>query len=162
MSSRAYFNKITEVCKILGLKTSKIAHFGCNMAPKICELEDSTKDSIDMIGYWNVDVRKPCYSSNFPLENMRVMTGSDKYKGHYVNKRSECFGDKEHVLLTKLIFPWIEMAETTFLEQNITAKELFTLLKNLRWIILQDAAVLIEVHNRKNSLYESMPEFFSI
>ena len=129
MSSRAYFNKITEVCKILGMKTPKFAHFGHNMAPKICELEDYTKDSIDMIGYWNVDVRKSCYSSNLPLE---VMAGSDKYKGHYVNKRSELFGDKEHVLLTKLIFLWIEMAETTLLEQNITAKEFFTLLKNLR------------------------------
>ena len=76
-----------------------------------------------MIGYWNVDVRKSWYSSNLPLEAMRVMAGPDKYKGHYINKISEFFGDKEHVLLTKLIFPWIEMAETTLLEQNITAKE---------------------------------------
>lgn len=52
------------------------------------------------------------------------------------------------------------MAETTLLEQNTTAKEFFNLFKNLRWIILQDAAVLIGVHNRKNSLYESMPNFF--
>ena len=107
MSSRAYFNKITEVCKILGIKTPKFAHCGRNMAPKICELEDCTKDSIDMIGYWNIDVRKSCYSSNLPLEAMRVMAGLDKYKGHYVNKISEFFGDKEHVILTKLIFPWI-------------------------------------------------------
>ena len=52
------------------------------------------------------------------------------------------------------------MAETTLLEQNITAKEFFTLLKNLRWIILHDAAVFIGGHNRKHSLYESMPEIF--
>ena len=130
MSSRAYFNEITEVCKILGTKTPKFAHFCRNKAPKICELEDCTKDSIDMIGYWNVNVRKSCYSSNLPLEAMRVMAGSDKYKGHSVNKRSDFFGDKEHVLLKKLIFPWIEIAETTLLEQNITAKELFTLLTN--------------------------------
>ena len=38
------------------------------------------------------------------------------------------------------------MTETTFLEQNITAKAFFTLLKKLRWIILQDAAVFIGVH----------------
>ena len=160
MSTRAFFNKVTEVCKMLGVKTPKFAHFGRNMAPKICELEDCSKDSIDMIGYWNVDVRKSCYSTNLPLEAMRVMAGSDKYKGRYVNKRSEFFGDREHFLLTKLIFPWIEMAETTLLEKNITAKEFFTLLKNLRWVILQDAAVLIGVHNRKHSLYESMPEIF--
>ena len=66
-----------------------------------------------MIAYLNVDVRKSCYSFNLPLEAMRVMAGSDKYKGRYVNKRSGFFGDKEHVLLTKLIFPWIEMAKMT-------------------------------------------------
>ena len=60
MSTRAFFNKVTEVCKILGVKTPKFAHFGRNMAPKNCELEDCSKDSIDMIGYWNVDVRKSC------------------------------------------------------------------------------------------------------
>ena len=142
MSSRAYFNKITEVCKILGIKTPKFFHFGRNMAPKICELEDCSKDSIDMIGYWNVDVRKSCYSTNLPLEAMRVMAGSDKYKGRYVNKRSEFFGDREHFLLTKLIFPWIEMAETTLLEKNITAKEFFTLLKNLILLDLNNSILL--------------------
>ena len=48
----------------------------------------------------------------------------------------------------------------TLLEENITAKDFFTLLKNLRLIILQDAAVLIGVHNRKHSLYDSMPDIF--
>ena len=48
----------------------------------------------------------------------------------------------------------------TLLEENITAKMFFTLLKNLRWIILQDAAVLIGVHNRKHSLYDSMSAIF--
>ena len=56
MSSQSYFTKITEICKILGIKPPKFAHFGRNMAPKIYELEDCTKDIIDMIGYWNVDV----------------------------------------------------------------------------------------------------------
>ena len=88
MGSRSYFTKITEICKILGIKPPKFAHFGCNMARKICELQDCSKDIIDMIAYLNVDVRKSCYSSNLPLEAMRLMAGSDKYKGHYVNKRS--------------------------------------------------------------------------
>ena len=35
------------------------------------------------------------------------------------------------------------------------------MLKNLRWIILQDAAVLIGVHNRKHSLFDFMPEIFN-
>ena len=56
---------------------------------------------------------------------MRVMVGSDKLKGHYLNKRFEFFGDKEHTLLAKLIFPWIEMVEITLKEENLTAKESF-------------------------------------
>ena len=35
------------------------------------------------------------------------------------------------------------------------------MLKNLRWIILQDAAVLIGVHNRKHKLFDFMPEIFN-
>ena len=160
MSARSYVSKITEICKILGIKSPKISHLGRSICPGICELEDCSKDTIDMIGYWNANVRKSCYSSKLPLEAMRVMAGSDKFKGHYLNKRSQFFGNKERVLLAQMICPWIEMIKMTLKEENVTAKEFFTLLKKLRWIILQDATVFIKVHSRKHSVYDYMPEMF--
>ena len=140
--------------------TPEYEHFGHFLTSINCEWEDCSNYSIDNIGYWNIDVRKTCYSSKLPLEAMRVLTGSDKCKRYYVNQRSDFFGIAEHVHLSRMIFPWIEMAEITLLEINYTAKEFFTLLKNLRWIILQDAVVLIGVRKWKHSLYNSMPEVF--
>ena len=160
MSSRSYVQKIAVVCKILGIKPPKFEHFGRFLAPVNCQLEDGSNDSIDNIEYWNVDVRKAWYSSKLPLEAMRVLVGSDKRKGYYVNQISKFFGKAEHVHLSRMIFPWIEMAEITLPEINYTAKQFFTLLKKLRWIILQDTAVLIGVHKRNHSLYDSMPEIF--
>ena len=89
------------------------------------------------------------------------MAGSDKRHAHCVNKRSEFWGNKEHIQLARMIFPCSKMAEATLLDDSITPRECFIMLKNLRWIILQDSAVLIEVHNRKHSVYEYMPGFFN-
>ena len=92
-------------------------------------MEDCSNYSIDNIGYRNIDVQKTCYSSKLPLEAMRVLTGSDKRKRYYANQRSDFFRKAEHVHLSRMIFPWIEMAEITLLEINYTAKELRKLLR---------------------------------
>ena len=98
MSAQSYVTKITDKPP----KFRLICRYICS---GICELEEYSKDSIDMIGYYNVDVRKSCYSSKLSLEAMRVIAGSDKLKGYYLNKRFEFFWDKEHAVLAKLIFP---------------------------------------------------------
>ena len=63
-------------------------------------MEDYSNDSIDNIGYWNVDVLEAYYSSKIPLKAMLVLTGSDKREGCYVNQRSEFFGKAEYIHLS--------------------------------------------------------------
>ena len=125
ISYRSYVTKLTKVCKSLGFLPPKLKHFGRHIAPANCELEDCSKDSIDGIGYWNVTVRNKCYSSHLSLESMRVLVGSDKRKGHYVNKRFKFFGEKMHEDLSMMIFPFIEKNEELLDEVNSTAKEFF-------------------------------------
>ena len=85
------------------------------------ELEEGSTKNTDCIEYWNTDVRKSCSSANLLIEAMRVMAGSDKCRGHY-NKRSEFWDQNEHTFLARMIFSYIELAETTLNSSSITAK----------------------------------------
>ena len=51
MSAQSYVTKITEIFKILRIKPPKFRLICRYICPGICELEDYSKDSIDMIGY---------------------------------------------------------------------------------------------------------------
>ena len=42
-----------------------------------------------------------------------------------------------------------------------TAKGFLTLLRNLRWVLLQDAAILIKVHGRTHAMFQCNPEIFN-
>ena len=46
------------------------------------------------------------------------------------------------------------------LKFNPTAIGILTLLKNSRWLIIQDCTVLIGVHNRDHILFKDMKEIF--
>ena len=51
------------------------------------------------------------------------MAGSDKRRGHYVNKRSDFLVNKEYIQLERMIFPWIEIVEEKLLDSDITISE---------------------------------------
>jgi hypothetical protein len=84
---------------------------------------------------------------------MRVMAGHDKQKGLHFNPRTVCEPPEE---LQQLIFPFVEQcmaaverAAEQDKQDRFTAVMFLRLLKNLRRIILQDAAVMTLDYNRK-------------
>ena len=65
------------------------------------------------------------------------------------------------IVLTKMLFPWIEDSMDKISSKfNLTVIGFLTLLKNLRWLNIQDCAVLIGVHNRCHVLFRDMKEIF--
>ena len=73
------------------------------------------------------------------------------------------FGDDSHKDLPKIIFPWIKDAIKKISSKfNPTAIGFLTLLKNLRWLIIQDCVVLIGIYNREHVLFRDIKTYISI
>ena len=92
---------------------------------------------------------------------MRVLVGGDTRKCYYRNARTTFKGDPEHLELANKLFPWVEEAESTLPDgENPTARAFLNLLKNLRWVILQDTAVLMGIHNRHRFIFQNRRDDF--
>ena len=62
-----------------------------------------------------------------------------------------------------MIFPWIkDEIKKISSKFNPTTIGFLTLLKNLRWSIIQDYAVLIEIYNREHVLFRDIKTYISI
>ena len=91
---------------------------------------------------------------------MCVLAGGDTRRGHYRNHRTTFKGNNEHKELAKKIFPWVKTAEEKISPaKNPIARVFLNLLKNLRWVILQDSAVLDIVYKRTH-FFNSMTNMF--
>ena len=124
------------------------------------DLEEVSELDKRVLGNWATDVFGEVYSSKLPLVAMRVMAGFDKRSGMHHNPRTTFYGDTTHQALAKKIFPWIEgVLENSDLEARATARGFLNYLINLRWVILQDAAVLM-AKGRKHFIYDHLSEVF--
>ena len=160
MSERSYTSILQRACKVLFLFLSHFLHLGRVTAPAQLELEEVDGKDSRALGNWKQDVFATCYSTQLPLPAMRVMAGHDKRQGFHVNPRTTFFGDDSHQELPKLIFPWLER-EINKVNQvkNKTAAAFLSFLDSLRWVILQDAAVLIS-EGRDHYIYKTNPHIF--
>ena len=70
-------------------------------------------------------------------------------------------GDPDHVELANEFSPWVEDAESKIpYGKNPTARAFLNLLKNLRWVILQDSAVLMGVYKRNHFIFNNQSDMF--
>ena len=113
-----------------------------------------------MLGNWETDVYGRCYSTKLPLPAMRVMAGHDKRQGYHCNPRTTYFGDASHKQLPMMIFPWLDDAiiKSNHIT-NKTATAFLSLMSSLRWVILQDAAVMLS-EGRTHEIFVSNPLIF--
>ena len=93
------------------------------------------------------------YLSRLPLKFMRRMAGFDAKGGDYFVARANC---EPLQSLQRLVFPWVEEWEERFVlssqgkgweeggldQADISGHKFVKLLKHLRQVLLQDAAVL--------------------
>ena len=91
---------------------------------------------------------------------MRVMAGHDKRQGYHCNPRTTYFGDASHQQLPMMTFPWLDDAiiKSNHIT-NKTATAFLSLMSSLRWVILQDAAVLLS-EGRTHEIFVSNPLIF--
>ena len=123
---------------------------------EVCGLEQRT------MGNWAADVFQNSYCKKLPLGALRVLAGYSKEKGYYKNPRTTFVGKSEHGDLGKKIFPWLEtILNDVRLKDFPTAKGFLTLLMNLRWVLLQDSAILIKVHGRTHSMFQCNLNIFN-
>lgn len=161
MTNGSYKKKLKAAFKALSIVSPKTEHFGRYCASAILDMEEVDPTIARAIGNWAIDTFGEVYSSKLPLPAMRVLAGGDTRRGYYRNPRITFKGDPMHNELAIKFFPWVEAAEAKLpIGGNPTARAFLNLLKNLRWVILQDSAVLIAVHRRKHFLFNHMKDVF--
>ena len=130
--------------KSLRIESNVWINFGRKTAPAILYLEEVSELNKRALGNWSTDVFGEVYSSKLTLVAMRVMAGFDKRSGMHHNPRTTFYSDDRHKDLAMKIFPWIEkVIEATDLTKKLAAKGFLHYIINLRWVILQDCAIII-------------------
>ena len=82
-------------------------------------------------------------------------------RGFHINRRSTFYGDVRHEILPTLLFPWIENKLLTVNpSDNSTAYAFLMLIKNLRWVIIQDSAILLGKYKRKHFIFKKYESIF--
>ena len=163
MCDRSYSKAAHRHTKKLGIDSVYNVHLGRGAVPVILKAEEVRGLDKRAIGNWATDVFGLIYDIKLPLPAMRAMAGHDSRRGFYVNARSTFYGDETHAHLPGLIFPWLDahidkMEGTKGLH---TAWGFLSLLKSLRWVILQDAAVLMGENKRDHYIFKNHPEIFA-
>jgi hypothetical protein len=145
----------------LGIRSNHWLHFGRIMGPLALQLEELDDLITKALGNWDPCVFDSRYSSKIPMKGLRVAAGFPQEQGHYVIPRSSCEPPEE---LKKLIFPCLEQkeeeikgAESMDNKYRWTAWAFVQLLKELRTIVLQDAAELL-LKGRTHAIFE-LPVF---
>ena len=161
MHKGAYTKKITMCLKALGISSRKKEHIGRDTAPAIMDMEEVCGLDQRNMGNWAVDVYQRSYSKRLPLGALRALAGYSKEKGRYKNPRTTFKGEEEHEQLAKQIFPWVDLIlSDAEINNHETSKGFLTFLSNMRWVILQDAAIFIKVHGRTHCLFDTFPHIF--
>ena len=108
------------------------------------------------MGNWTTDVFGSHYDNKLPLPALRVMSGYDSRRGKFIHPRSAFYGDSSHAHLPESLFPWVD--DAILITENTkhhTAYGFLSLIKNLRWVILQDAAVMITKGKRNHYIFKN-------
>ena len=157
MGPNSYTTAIRMVLKLLGLSLIYLLHLGRGIAPGVLEMEEVGGLDKRALGNWATDVFGSHYDTRLPIPAMRAMSGHDARRGYFYHPRSQFKGDETHQHLPALLFPWVDEAlELTLNTSHHTAYGFLSLLKNLRWVILQDAAVMIGNGERSHYVYDVM------
>ena len=89
------------------------------------------------------------------------MSGHDSRRGYFNHPCSMFYGDATHSHLLSLLLPWVdESIDKVLNTENHTSFGFLALVKFLRWVILQDAAVMIHQYNRIHYIYRQFDKLF--
>ena len=121
-----------------------------------------TQQDLDDVGNWADKACKKHYSLKIPFRALRILAGFGEKCGscHWERNLVDMSGlEIDGVPIQQCIFPFVEKMEEEIMELHsegiykTTANGFVQVLKQLRTIILQDAAVL-SLMGRKHMLFE--------
>lgn len=159
VKDQSYAKTIKACCKDIQINSQHFVHIGRSIGPIIAEIAEMEGDAIANLGNWNISVREDRYSAKLPMKIMRVMAGHSDAKNIFYLPRSDI---KPSDRFLRQIFPFIESQELKIASSTTshpTASAFLGLLRRLRKVVLQDAAVLL-YNGRTHSLFHH-PVFLS-
>ena len=125
-----------------------MSYIGRGIALGCLEIEEI--DGVDKrtIGNWAMDVFGSHYDTKLSLPALRAISGYDYRRGKFIHICNDLYGDASHAYLPGLLFPWVDDAllKTEGMKHD-TAYRIPSLIKKLRWVILQDTIVMIAKGN---------------
>ena len=161
MNKGVYTKKVTNCLKALGIASRKKEHIRRDTAPAIMDLEEVCGLDQRNMGNWSADVFQKSYSKRLPLGALRALAGFPKEKGKYRSARTTFQGEHQHQVFAKKIFPCADaIVGDNEINNHKTSKAFLVFLRNMRWVILQDATILIKVHGRTHCLFNTFPHIF--
>ena len=161
MLERSYTTAITKNIKELGLSSSWVLHLGRGITPSALELEELGGLDKRAIGNCDTDAYGRHYDTKLPLRAMRVILGHNSRRVYFNHPHSVFYGDATHAHRTSLLFPWAdESIEKVWSTDNYIAFGFLALVKILRWVIFQDAAVMIRQYNCTHYIYKQFDKVF--
>ena len=164
MNMRLYSNGIKASLKSCGLPTSIQIHIGRKVGPTILEWEEISKPFIDALGNWNRTQQEESYSACLPMLPIRVAGGYNSQKGSGFCKRQTMPSTPAFERLVSQVFPFVDdgLQKCRDCPRDCwTAIRFLTLLKNLRTVLLQDVAIMMNDEKRQGHLIFSDPLFQS-
>ena len=160
VGNKQYATAIRKLLDELGVRSCHAIHFGRAEGPKMLDCEEVDDNYIKRLGNWSPDTQEKIYSSKMPLPAMRVANGHVLERGCHFNPRTVV---EPLDGLCRMIFPFIERAEEKLSRspngaEKVTADGFLKLMRSLRKVVLQDAAVMINM-GRTHAIFDHHPAF---
>jgi hypothetical protein len=148
-----YGDALSSILDSLGIAANHRAHFGRKVGPLLAEMAECDPRFTQQLGLWNQNQQEEAYSAHLPLPAMRSVSGHRKEMGSAFVARQTKPKTQTEERLRQLIFPWLD-EERQRLElwladpdntgtNKQTAKKFLAFLDNMRGVILQDVAVMM-------------------
>ncbi|PPQ87750.1 hypothetical protein CVT24_003818, partial [Panaeolus cyanescens] len=158
MSYETHREQCNDQKKRLGLQHHKVTHGGRSYTATTAIQQGASIDSVRALGNWSIASSWSLYNHSLPVDAIVAAAG---FNGKQVNSyfvAREAIVPPASLLLS--IFPWIEAEEKAYKHRLIALAKptnknagqdealcyLLNLLRRLRTVLLQDAAVLYSEH----------------
>lgn len=153
MNDSAYMSLLNKALKDLLISVFKQLHIG--RFTMSCDLETSlTTDDIRNLGNWDPTVQEKAYSGKLPVKAIRVAGGYEETGGVYWDVRKLVEPSEElKAAFQEFAFAdaWLPVcrqyhADESHNETSMTAICFLEFIQNLRRVVLQDCAYILEFH----------------
>jgi hypothetical protein len=158
ITDATYADSIKKACKKLKIFTKHFAHYGRAIASADLEMfQELDSKYIKVLGNWDPGTFEAVYSAKMPLQALRGAAGFGIEKGRHWSARQHCIPPDP---LQEQIFPFVEDQLAAVRESSVDPKDLITALqflthlKQLRRVILQDAALLMADGRGDHPIFE--------